>query len=192
MASDWVPIVSTAGGAIIALAGTLVAGVRTDRSQRSRDREAERLATYAEFAVALDGAHGALREVARDETAGLDRYTKASAAVHDSKIYSIRERLLMSGSSDLVQAGEQAFLRLVATRNAVRDGVRQSTREFHDLYHPYADALWTFRIAVRREMGQVPFVPDDVGKVSWSERETYPRCAASVTETNGVPPTQSD
>ncbi|MBM2618751.1 hypothetical protein JIG36_24645 [Actinoplanes sp. LDG1-06] len=192
MASDWVPIVSAACGAVIALTGSLLTGVRADRSQRSRDRESERLSTYAEFAVALDAAHAALREVARSDPADEDRYTRAVAAVHDSKTYSIRERLLMSGSPELVRSGEEAFLRLVAIRNAVRTGARLSTSEFHDVYHPFAEALWTFRIAVRRELGQESFAPDDLGRVSWSEQETCPRCGVPATAGNDEVRTKPD
>jgi hypothetical protein len=182
MPSDWVPIVSTASGAVIALAGTLLAGRRADRGQRSRDREAERLSVYAEFAVALDAGHAALREVARTDTTGPERYAAAGTALHESHLYGIRERLLMSATTELVQAGEEAFLRLVAIRDAVRAGAQLSTQEFHDAYHAYAEALWTFRVAVRRELGQDVLAPGDLGRTSWSERDACPYCSAARTD----------
>ncbi|RAO30075.1 hypothetical protein ONO86_05627 [Micromonospora noduli] len=171
---NWIPFASTALGAVIALAGALLAGVRNDRGQRHRDRESDRLRTYVDFALALDEAHAALREVARTPQDEPVRGVAASAAVHAAGLYGVRERLLMSASPALVTAGESAFDRLIGIRNAVRSGVVLSTRDYHDVYHPFADALWTFRVAARVEVGQNLLNPDDLNRESWSERE---RCA---------------
>src|SRR4051812_9544539 len=103
--SSWIPLAGAALGAVIALGGTVLAGVRTDRSQRRRDRELDRLRTYVDFALALDAAHAALRKVARTPPEEPGRYEAASSAVHDSGLYGVRERLLMSASPALVTAG---------------------------------------------------------------------------------------
>lgn len=176
MATAWLPIVGTVTGAVIALAGTLAAETRRDRSQRSRDRQLDRWQTYVDFAVALDAAHAAIREVARGGQSGSDRYVAAVQAVHDSGVYRIRERLLMSASAELVKAGETAFLKLIAIRNTVRAGATLATPDYHDTYHPFAEALWTFRIAVRREVGEPVITPSALGRSSWSEREQCPLC----------------
>jgi hypothetical protein len=172
--SSWIPIAGTALGAVIALGGTVLSGVRTDRSQRRRDRESDRLRTYIDFALALDAAHAALREVARIPPEESRRYKAASSAVHTSGLYSVRERLLMSASPALVTAGEMAFGRLIGIRNAVRTGAVLSGREYHDVYHPFAEALWSFRVAARVELGQNRLDPGSLDRESWSERE---RCA---------------
>ncbi|MGA3490390.1 hypothetical protein ACK8GG_20550 [Micromonosporaceae bacterium DT55] len=174
--TTWIPFASTALGAVIAFGGTVLAGVRNDRSQRRRDRESDRLRTYIDFAVALDEAHAALREVARTPPDEPGRSAAASSAVQASGMYSVRERLLMSASPALVTAGEAAFDRLIGVRNAVRSGVVLSAREYHDAYHPFAEALWMFRVAARVEVGQNRLAPNHLDRESWSERERCARC----------------
>lgn len=176
MAAEWVPIVSTVSGAVIALAGTLAATVRTDRSQRSRDRESERLRTYVDFALALHAAHGALREIAGGASSGSARHAAAGAAVGNSDLYGVRERLLMSGTTDMVRSGEAAFRALIAMRDVVRAGAVLSGSDYHDAYHSYAESLWSFRVAARQELGQRAITADALGHVSWSEREECEQC----------------
>ena len=76
-ANNWIPFAGTALGAIIALGGTVLAGVRTDRSQRSRDRESDRLKTYVDFALALDTAHAALGDRGAAEEDGQEVFLRA-------------------------------------------------------------------------------------------------------------------
>ena len=174
--TSWVPVIGAAVGAAIALAGTVVNTVRTDRTQRRRDRESERLSTYVDFALALHDAHSGLRDVARGDADLAQRAVDAGEALENAKIYGVRERLLMSGTTGLVQAGETAFLRLIGIRDAVRGGAALSGTEYHQAYHAFAEAIWTFRIAVRQEVSQRPITPADLGRVSWSEREQCPVC----------------
>jgi len=179
--TSWMPIAGAAVGAVIALAGTLVAGIRADRAQRSREREAERLATYVEYAQTLEAAHAALRSVARGRTDDPDRSFAAGQAVQDSGIYRVRERLLMSGSTELVRACETAFGCLIGVRDAVRAGAGLSSRSYHDAYHAYAEALWALRGAVRTVLRQRPITPADLKRASWSEREECPVCRGAGT-----------
>ncbi|MEU5931125.1 hypothetical protein [Micromonospora sp. NPDC047187] len=174
--TNWIPFASTALGAVIALGGALLSGARNDRAQRGRDRETDRLNTYIDFTLALDAAHAALRDVARVQPGDADRKTAASYAVHESGLYGVRERLLMSASPALVTAGEAAFGRLIDIRNAVRSGVMLSTREFHDVYHRFAEALWTFRVTARVELGQNLLKPGDLDRETWAEREGCVLC----------------
>jgi hypothetical protein len=175
---DWLPVVATVIGAVTALGATLVADIRRDRSQRTRDRALDRWQTYVDFAMALDAAHAALREVARTASAP-DRRAAAGQAIHESGVYRVRERVLMSASGDLVRAGEAVFLRLIEIRDAVRKGAMVSTPAFHDVYHPFAEALWTFRAAVRTELGEKEITPAALGRPSWSEREDCDLCGRS-------------
>ena len=157
----------------------MLTGTRADRSQRQRDRETDRIRTYVDFALALDTAHAALREVARTPADDPNRYGAGSSAVQASGLYGVRERLLMSASSVMVTAGETAFARLIDIRNAVRAGAMRSSRELHDVYHPFAEALWSFRVAARVELGQNSLNPGDLDRQSWSEREQCPVCGLS-------------
>ena len=169
-------MVAAAVGAVIALAGTLLGGARTDRSQRRRSLETDRLQAYVQFVLALDKAHAALREVARKEASDPDRYAAAVQGVDGSGLYGTREQLLLSGSPNLVKAAEVAFSRLVAVRNAVRDGAALPDEAYHDAYHAFAEALWGFRMAARGEIGQPQFSPAELDRVSWSEREQCSVC----------------
>lgn len=174
--TGWTPAAGAAVGAVIALAGTLVSSVRADRTQRSRDRESERLANYVDFALALDDAHASLRDVARSEGDAGGQFASAVQAVWGSRIYGVRERLLMSGTVEMVKAGESVFARLVEIRDAVRSGAALSSPAYHDAYHGFAEALWTFRVAARQELRQRPLVPGDLGRASWSERAECAEC----------------
>lgn len=174
--SSWIPFASTALGAVIALGGAMMSGVHNDHSQRRRDRESDRLRTYVDFALALDIAHAALREVARTPPDEPGRYKAAASAVHASGLYGVRERLLMSANPALVTAGESAFGRLIDIRDAIRTDVVLSTSGYHDVYHPFAEALWKFRIAARVELGQNLLHPGDLDRETWSEREQCAVC----------------
>jgi hypothetical protein len=109
----------------------------------------------------LEAAHSALRLVARGRVDDPDLSFAAGQAVQDAGVYGVRERLLMSGSTELVQAGETAFGRLMGVRDAVRGGAALSSRSYHDAYHAYADALWALRRAVRTALGQRPITPSE-------------------------------
>ncbi len=129
------------------------------------------------FLAALDSAHHALREVARTEPAGSDRRpARAGRAVHDAEVYLARERLLVSGTVPLVTSGEEAFLRLVAVRDAIRAGANLESAEYHEVYHRFAEALWSFRMVMRAEFGQPPLIPELLNLADWSDRERCRDC----------------
>lgn len=134
--------------------------------------------TYAmAFIVALDEAHQGLREVARAGSCSPGDPMAANNAVHDAGLYLARERLLVSGSVQLVRAGEAAFRCLIAIRDAIRTGARLDTEDYHRTYHRYAEALWSFRMAMRAEFGQPPLSPALLGRIDWSDRERCQSCA---------------
>ncbi|MEU7769847.1 hypothetical protein AB0C44_00800 [Micromonospora taraxaci] len=181
--TSWIPVASAGVGAAIALAGTVVSSVRSDRAQRSRDRELERLSTYVDFAVAIHDAHSALRDVARAVTNPKERAVAAAQTLQDSKVYGIRERLLMSATIEMAKASESVFFALIGIRDAVRAGTELSGAAYHDAYHVFADAIWKFRIAARQELSQRPIAPADLGRINWSEREECPVCGQTVSST---------
>jgi hypothetical protein len=177
---DWVPLLSAIAGAAIALSGGLLAEIRRDRGQRERDRDREEWQTCVDFGLALDSAHSALRDVARGGDTGESNGSAANSAVHDAGVYSMRERMLMSASTELASAGERAFLRLVAVRNAVRDGATLQSAEYHRTYHAFAEGLWTYRTAVRTAFGRAPLTPAAVDRATWSEVESCDRCTPAA------------
>ncbi|WP_203706951.1 hypothetical protein [Asanoa iriomotensis] len=177
---DWVPLLSAIAGAAIALSGSLLAEVRRDRGQRRRDRDQEEWQTCVDFGLALDSAHSALRDVAASGDAAAANRSAANSAVHDAGVFAIRERMLMSAGTDLATAGERAFLRVVQVRNVVREGATLQSAEYHGAYHAFAEALWSYRVAVRTAFGRSPLTPAVVDRASWSEVESCDRCSLAT------------
>lgn len=172
----WEALTSAVVGAVLALSATLFGDVRRDRQQRGRDLYAERRKYSVAFTVALSEALGALRSAA---TQGLDADgLRAAAGAAMNPTYSAREHLLLSGSGPLVVAGEEAFHRLVDIRDAVRSGKQLDSVEYHDAYHPFADALWRFRVAVRKDLQQPALSPADLQRPDWTDRDRCTTCAA--------------
>jgi len=172
----WVSLVSTVVGAVVALSGSLLANRITARDQLTRDRESFRRVVYVDYATALDAAHVALRAVASDVDPDRDQYAQATAAVGQSGLYRTREHLLMFGTSPVAAAAENAFQALIEIRQAVRSGAELKSAEYHAAYHDFADQIWTFRMAVREDLGEPAFSPALMGHVDWSEREECPVC----------------
>ncbi|MEU4569112.1 helix-turn-helix domain-containing protein [Micromonospora sp. NPDC023956] len=138
------------------------------------------LASGVAFMLALDATHGALRRVADADLSPEDRYDAANRAVHDGALYVAREQLLVSATVPVVAAGEAAFLRLIAIRDAIRTGAVLAGPGYHAAYHPFAESLWTFRMALRQEFGQEPVTPALLDRADWSDRERCADCGAVV------------
>ncbi|AVT28196.1 hypothetical protein C6361_00305 [Plantactinospora sp. BC1] len=174
---DLLPLLATAVGAVIALSGTLLTDVRRDRRQRVRDDEQVRREVCVDFVLALNLAHAGLREVGEASVPADERRAAVSRVIHEAGLYGARERLLVAATAPLVKAGETVFGRLVAIRTVIRAGARTNSREYHDAYHPFAEALWQFRMSVRADFGQPSFSPESVDRPSWSERESCAFCS---------------
>ncbi|MFE0592072.1 helix-turn-helix domain-containing protein [Micromonospora echinospora] len=136
------------------------------------------LASGVAFMLALDATHGALRRIADDDLPPPRRYDAANRAVHDAALYVAREQLLVSATVPVVAAGEAAFLRLIAIRDAIRTGAALASPEYHAVYHPFAESLWTFRMALRQGFGQEPVTPALLDRIDWSDRERCADCGA--------------
>lgn len=133
------------------------------------------LAIGLAYVLALDSAHAQLREVALTDQSP-DRVLAANRAVHDAGLYAVREQLLVAAPAAVVAAGESLFLRLIAVRDAVRTGARLDSAEYHLVYHPLAEALWRFRLALRACFDEDPFTPQTLDRADWSDRERCPGC----------------
>ncbi|MEU8284163.1 hypothetical protein AB0C01_07470 [Micromonospora sp. NPDC048905] len=182
MSMSWIPLVAAVVGALIALSGTLFADVRRDRQQRNRDYEQFRRETYVEFVLALNAAHAALRKVSDSPMSVEERRNAVNAAMSDAGLYGAREQLLMTATTSVVKAGEAVFHRVVGIRKAVRDGATTSSVEYHEAYHPFAEALWKFRMVVRTDFRQLVLAPMDVDRTTWSELESCAVCGRSMTQ----------
>ena len=183
-AVDWLPLVSTAAGAAIAFAGTVVADMLRRRDSRHRWDFGERRQAYSQLVLAIGAGLEGLRQVARLGPRGTARVDAASDAISAADVYVAREKVVMFGEPEVIRAAEQVFDRLIEVRDVVRAGADTNSPEYHDVYHPYAEAMWQLRLAVRHDLGASALSPSDVGRDSWEGRDTCATCRARDT----VPP----
>ncbi|MEV4847924.1 hypothetical protein AB0K20_32580 [Micromonospora matsumotoense] len=173
---EWITFIGAVCGAVIALASAVTVEVQHNRAERRRSRETERVGYCLDFAVALDLAHSALRQVAQSDEEAAHRLRSANRAVHEANVFAARERLLVAGTIEIVKAGELAYHRLIGVRNTIRSGVALSSGEYHRAYHEFAEAIWQFRMVVRAELDHARLKPADLERQSWSERENCRGC----------------
>ncbi|MGK5444185.1 hypothetical protein ACSNN7_20535 [Micromonospora sp. URMC 105] len=170
---DWMPLLSTGAGALIALSGSFLVDLRRGRDARDRDRDLDRWRTCIDFALALGTAHSMLRNTPAGDRAATKQ------AMTESGAYQERERLLMSGTPELVVAGEDAFHRLVDMQRLIRAGEDVRTADGHEAYHRFAESLWRFRMVVRRHFGHRAIDPGTLERKDWSERNECVYCGAA-------------
>jgi hypothetical protein len=103
------------------------------------------------------------------------------AVLHDvARSRATREAPNAAGAPAVITASERLLLRLGGIYEAVRAGARPDSEQYHRAYHPFTDALWAFRLAVRTELGQPPLTPQALGRVDWSAQERCANCTQSA------------
>jgi hypothetical protein len=103
------------------------------------------------------------------------------AVLHDvARSRATREARNAAGAPAVIIASERLLLRLGVIYEAVRAGARPDSEQYHRAYHPFTDALWAFRLAVRTEVGQPPLTPQALGRVDWSVQERCANCTQSA------------
>ncbi|MET9437248.1 hypothetical protein [Streptomyces sp. NPDC006551] len=88
----------------------------------------------------------------------------------------MRERLFLDASARIAGTGQTMFERLRALRSTVATGAGISTPVFHEVCHPYLDAVWAYREAVRDELEGHALTPTGFGWSAWDGRERCPHC----------------
>ncbi|MFB6438273.1 CchlQ [Streptomyces sp. NPDC056411] len=171
---DWGTLVATVSGGLIAISGTVFADRLRHRHETDRNSETRRRAVYIEFIGAAGVCHARLRQIAQDPEAEDDVAVAARGALREAGIHEVRERLFIDASTAVAGAGQVMFERLRAVQRVVAGGARQTSAAFHDVYHPYLDAVWAYRVAVRRELEGGDFAPAAFGWEEWDGRD---RCA---------------
>ncbi|KQV14995.1 MULTISPECIES: hypothetical protein [unclassified Kitasatospora] len=172
-------MVATLGGAVIAISGTVLADRLRNRHEDDRGLGARRREVYTAFIAAAGTAHAQLVQLAQDsaDPAPAGRAETASRAVLvDSGIYDVRERLYIDASEPVAGAGQRMFEQLRALRRVVATGAPQSSAAFHDAYHPYIEAVWAYRVAVRAELEGRALTPAVFGWAAWDGRERCSVC----------------
>lgn len=180
---DWYTILATVAGGTAALLGTVLAHSLGSREQRRRESNTARRDSYVAYLVALDAGFGRLREIADPDDPPENVEIQARRAAGEAGVYEARERLLLVGSPTVLGPAERVLTKLGAVRQAVSQGAKLRTPEFHDVYHPYAEALWQLRVAIRKDLDSAPLTPTDVEKESWDSQAACEFCrrrAASV------------
>ena len=176
---DWLTILATVTGGAAALLGTVLAHSLSSREQRKRSSSTARRDSYVAYLVALDAAFSRLRQLADPDDPPENLTVQVRRAFGEAGVYEARERLLLVGNPAVLGPAEQVLRRLGDVRSAVRNGVKLRTRPFHDVYHPYAEALWRLRVAIRQDLGSAPLTPADVAKESWDSRAACEFCRST-------------
>ncbi|MEW2143280.1 helix-turn-helix transcriptional regulator [Micromonospora vinacea] len=152
---------------------------RYERARRAAEgnsrADVDSEATAVSLLLSLDAAHLALRRVA-DAPPGPGRTEAVLQAVAGTALYADRERVLVSAGPDVASAAEAAFLALVEIRNAVRAGASLPSEAYHLAYHPFAEAVWSFRQAIRASVGREPLTPAGLRRQDWSDVDRCSVC----------------
>jgi hypothetical protein len=130
--------------------------------------------TYVEFV------HAVLHDVARSRAIRAARDAAADAVGGPTRRVRWERLVTTAGAPAVVTASERLLLRLGGIYEAVRAGARPDSEQYHRAYHPFTDALWAFRLAVRTELGQSPLTPQALGRVDWSNQERCANCSQSA------------
>ncbi|GGX18862.1 hypothetical protein GCM10010353_37560 [Streptomyces chryseus] len=173
---EWGTLVATLGGAVIAISGTVLADQLRTRHEDDRGLGSRRREVYIDFIAAAGSAHTRLRRLAHSSEDTTDLEAASRAALVDASLYEVRERLFIDASAAVAGAGQSMFERLRALRGVVAGGARDTSSAFHDVYHPYLDAVWAYRVAVRDELEGRSLSPAVFGWTAWDGRERCPVC----------------
>ncbi|MCH6163548.1 CchlQ [Streptomyces marispadix] len=192
---DWGTLVATISGGTIAISGTVMADYLRRRHEDGRGIEARRRSVYIEFITAAGACHARLREIAKSgpgtvagpeatgtgrEQTGTDLEAATRAALSEASVYEVRERLFIDATTAVAGAGQAMFERLRALQRVVAAGAAQDSRAFHDAYHPYIEAVWNYRVAVRGELEDRSLSPATFGWEEWDGRDRCPSCGEQV------------
>jgi hypothetical protein len=145
-----VPLLAAVLGATIALTSTLLAEVFRTRRERTTVLDQVRYDSYLGIVVALQRAQDLLRTIPAD---GHDPAVDVVAVMRESELYDARERLLITGSADMVLASEAAFRSLLELRDAVARGEPLNWPDYRPATDGVARVVWALRQAARKEFG---------------------------------------
>jgi hypothetical protein len=154
---DWIPLLSTVTGAAIGIAATLIADRNRWRREEARHALEVRREVYTEFVSALKAAGEEIRAVALgDHMSASARDAAVREAVRGSGIYTASERLWLAGPPQVVAAGNEAFHRLRALRDAYARGVAVGSAEEAPLIAQRRTAMAHMRRLMREDLGIGP------------------------------------
>ncbi|WP_460332523.1 CchlQ [Streptomyces sp. O3] len=139
---------------------------------------------YIEFISAAEACHSRLRQIAQTQGAAADAEvdldTATRAALSDGAIYEARERLFIDASTAVASAGQAMFEQLRALQRTVAAGAEPTSPAFHAAYHPYIGTVWTYRVAVRKELEGQSLSPTVFGWDKWDGTDRCPMCQGAA------------
>jgi len=157
-----IALLAAALGATIALMSTLLAEVFRIRRARAVVLDQVRYESYLGFVLAIQRAQDLLRTVPADSR---DRAADVAAVMRASGLYDARERLLVTGSAEMVLASEAAFRCLLELRDAVAQGTPLIWPDYRPAGDAVAKIVWALRQVARREFQGVPLDLDQIAAV---------------------------
>jgi len=157
-----ISLLAVALGAVIALAATVLAETLRARSERTGVLRHVRYDSYLGFILAGVQANDALHVLSVGHQAAA---ADVAAAMRDSGLYAARERLLATGSSDMVLAAETVFRSLLDIRDAVARGVPLAWPDYRPADDGIAKAIWALRQATRREFDGSPLDLEEINSI---------------------------
>lgn len=181
---DWGTLAATISGAVIAICGTVLADRLRTRHDDDRGLQGRRREAYIGFITAAGVANTQLRQLAQDPGKDTDLEAASRAALTDARLYEVRERLYIDASPAVAGAGQAMFERLRGLRRTVAAGAPLSSPAFHDAYHPYIEAVWAYRTAVRQELEGESLSPAVFGWTAWDGKERCYLCNPDLASAN--------
>lgn len=150
---QWSSLIATALGAIIAFSGgTLSEILRSHRDDKKNRTEAKHQIAV-DFLLAANRAHGQVSQLARHPIDSPQLPKAARGAVGDSGIYDARERILISAPPTVALAAEKVFASVITFRNVIISDPQEDSPAYREARDDFEQAIWSFRQAVRGEIG---------------------------------------
>lgn len=162
--------VATALGAIIAFSGSTLSESIKHKREESRGQIQAKHQISIDFILAANSAHSRLREVTSKTLEVSQLPTAARDAVGSSGIYDAREQVLISAPPEMVLAAERTFQSVIIIRDIVSDGSKLDSPSYRQAFNAFAQAIWTFRQAVRVELGIATLDLDEMIQVETNRR----------------------
>ncbi|MFF2436667.1 hypothetical protein ACFVU4_21230 [Streptomyces sp. NPDC058107] len=151
---DWIPLLSTAVGAVIGVASTLIADwMRVNRSQKDGYQTLKRQ-LYGDYLAALSQTRHSLRTAAQSSSEPVEvRARMALDAFKDAKAYEARYQVALVASDRVTEASTSAFNALRNLRDLVESGGgTHSDPDYRAVQNQWADRFAELRRSMRSDL----------------------------------------
>ncbi|MER5918290.1 hypothetical protein ABT124_50755 [Streptomyces sp. NPDC001982] len=152
---DWIPLLSTAFGAVIGVAATLLADRVRARSNRQEEDRALRRRLYGDYLAALSLTRHNLRTAARSSSVSpAERVRMALDSFKEAGVYQARYQVSLVAHEPVVEASTSAFNALRSLRDLVEvGGGSHGDPAYRAAQDAWAACFATLRQCMRRDLG---------------------------------------